>query len=82
MASVSIVKLLNNKILLFVSLLLVSIFLSFLWVTINQIRITIKMREWGEDRVQINIEEVESDDKKEIKSDKPHSNQISIIELQ
>ena len=82
MASVSIMKLLNNKILLFVSLLLVSIFLSFLWVTINQIRINIKMREWGEEGVQINIEEVESDDDKRIKSDKPHSNQISIIELQ
>ena len=30
--------------------------------------------EWGEEGLQINIEEVESDDDKQIKSDKTHSN--------
>ena len=68
MAAVSIVKLLNLRILLCSFLLCVSIFLSFLWVIINQIRVSIKFGEWGEEEeeeTQIDVMETENGEEDE-----------------
>ena len=60
MAAVSINKLLNKKILFFAFILFVSIVFSFLWVIINQIRVSIKGRVWEEEEEKhIDVEVVE-----------------------
>ena len=81
MAAVSIINLLNYKILLSVFLFLVIIILSFLWVIINQIRISIKGREWGEEDRHIDVEEVESGVEEEAKSDKKFVSKLKSKEI-
>ena len=80
MAAVSIVKLLNLRILLCSFLLVVSIFLSFLWVIINQIRVSIKFGEWGEEEeTQIDVMETETGEEDE--GDRYVGTQLDFIEL-
>ena len=80
MAAVSIVKLLNLRILLCSFLLVVSIFLSFLWVIINQIRVSIKFGEWGEEEeTQIDVMETETGEEDE--GDRNVGTQLDFIEL-
>ena len=59
MGVVAVMTILNHRIILSVFLLLVSFFLTFLWFIINQIRVSIKGREWENQEVHAEFEEIE-----------------------
>ena len=83
MAAVSINKLLNKKLLLFAFIFFVSIVFSFLWVIINQIRVSIKGREWGEEEEEKHkdVEVVESVIEDQAKGDESLVEKTSCIEI-
>ena len=76
MAAVSIMQLLNLRIFLFTFLLFVSIVLSFLWVIINQIRISIKFGDC--DQVEMETEPKSPD---QVENEKLENDQSKFIEL-
>ena len=59
MGVVAVMTILNHRIILSVFLLLVSFFLTFLWVIINQIRVSIKGREWENEEIHAEFAEIE-----------------------
>ena len=59
MGVVAVMTILNHRIILSVFLLLVSFFLTFLWVIINQIRVSIKGREWEHEEIHAEFAEIE-----------------------